>query len=73
MMDRFKRPSSTITAAALAGMGMAVVWGTINEFTELSISPAYISLTTTFVSSLVGYLKKENVLPIQRTIDEVTK
>lgn len=61
-MPEFKRPSSTITAATLAGMGMAVAWETLNEFFGVAISPEYVSLTTTFVSALVGYLKKENVL-----------
>ena len=56
------RPSSTITAAGLAGMGMSIAWGTINEFTPVEISPGYIALTVTFVSSLVGYMKRENVL-----------
>lgn len=56
------RPSSTITAATLAGMVMSLFWGSVNEFTDLTISAGYISLSVTFVSGLVGYLKKENVL-----------
>jgi len=56
------RPSSTITAATLAGMFMSLFWGTINEFTPITISPQYIALSVTFVSGLVGYFKKENVL-----------
>ena len=56
------RPSSTITAATLAGLFMSLFWGSINEFTELTISAGYISLSVTFVSGLVGYLKKEKVL-----------
>lgn len=57
-----KRPSSTITAAGLAGLAMSLVWGTINEFTSVTISAGYISMSTAFVSALVGYLKRENVL-----------
>lgn len=73
MVNTLKRPSSTITAATLAGMAMAVLWGTLNEFFGVAISPEYVSLTTTFVSAFVGYIKRENVLPVQRTIDTVTK
>ena len=56
------RPSSTITAATLAGLFMSLLWGSINEFTELTVSAGYISLSVTFVSGLVGYLKPERVL-----------
>ena len=56
------RPSSTITAATLAGMAMSLFWGTVNEFTPLTISPQYIALSVTFVSGVVGYLKREKVL-----------
>ena len=56
------RPSSTITSATVAGLLMSVFWGTLNEFTAITVSPAYISLTVTAVSGLVGYLKRENVL-----------
>ena len=65
MKQTLKKPSSTITAAGLAGMGMSIAWGTINEFTPVEISPGYIALTVTFVSSLVGYAKKETVLPLK--------
>lgn len=44
---------------------MGLVWGTVNEFTDLNISAQYISLTTTFVSTLVGYLQPEKVLPLR--------
>ena len=56
------RPSSTITAATLAGLLMSLFWGSVNEFTELSISAQYVSLSVTAVSGIVGYFKKENVL-----------
>ena len=61
-IKHMSRPSSTITAAGLAGMGMSIAWGTINEFTPVAISPGYIALTVTFVSSIVGYMKPERVL-----------
>lgn len=61
-MNKLAKPSSTITAASLAGIGMAVLWGTLNEFTSLTVSAGYIALSTQFVSSLVGYFKKEKVL-----------
>ena len=56
------RPSSTITAAALAGMGTTVVWGLVATFTEFKIDPMLISGSTTFVAGLFCYIKKENVL-----------
>lgn len=57
-----KRPSSTITAATLAGTAMAAIWALVDNFTSLSVSPTVVSTTTTFVSALVGYLKPERVL-----------
>ena len=57
-----KRPSSTITAAALAGIATSAAFGTVTEFTDVVISSGYVSLITTFVSSAVGYWKRENVL-----------
>jgi len=56
------RPSSTITAATLAGMGMTVVWGLVGTFTDVTPTATLISGSTVFVSSLVGFLKKEKVL-----------
>lgn len=64
------RPSSTITAATLAGMFMSLLFGTVNEFTEITVSPQYIALSVTFVSGLVGYLKKENVLKLKENEDD---
>jgi hypothetical protein len=62
-MDKLSRPSSTITAAALAGMFMTVVWGVVKTFMpEIELDPMLVSGSTTFASALVGYLKKENVL-----------
>jgi hypothetical protein len=59
------RPSSTITAATVAGLVMSLFWGSVNEFTELTISAGYISLSVTAVSGFVGYWKKENVLKVK--------
>jgi hypothetical protein len=58
------KPSSTITAATLAGLGMAALWALVDNFTSIDITAAVISSTTTFISALVGYFKKENVLPL---------
>ena len=60
------KPSSTITAATLAGMAMSLFWGSINEFTALTISPQYVALSVTFASGMVGYFKKENVLKMEK-------
>jgi hypothetical protein len=56
------KPSSTITAATLAGMGIALVWELVGTFTEIEPSAGLISASTVFVSALVGYFKKENVI-----------
>lgn len=56
------KPSSTITAATLAGMGAALFWELIATFTDVTLSAGLISASTVFVSALVGYFKKENVL-----------
>lgn len=61
------RPSSTITAATLAGMATALVWELVATFTDIEPSLGLVSASTIFVASLVGYYKKENVLPIKRT------
>jgi len=55
------QPSSTITAAFLAGMAMSLAWLVASEFFQISASEALVSLSVTFVASLVGYLKNERV------------
>lgn len=55
------QPSSTITAAFLAGMGMSLAWLIASEFFGIQASEAVVSLSVTFVSSLVGYFKPETV------------
>ena len=59
------KPSSTITAATLAGMGIAVIWELVATFTSYAPTPGLIAGSTVFVSSLVGFFKKENVLPLK--------
>lgn len=58
------KPSSTITAAALAGTAVTLLW---MVYGWLALGPpvpeALVSLSTTFVSAVVGYLKPENVYP----------
>ena len=59
-------PSSTITAATLAGMGTSFAWELVATFTEVALSPGLIAISVVFVSSMVGYFKKENVLPLDK-------
>ncbi len=55
-------PSSTITAAFLAGVAAAIVWELVATFTGFSPTAGLISGSTILVSGIVGYKKKENVL-----------
>jgi hypothetical protein len=59
---KLSKPSSTIQAASITGLGMAMLWLIISEFTKVEISPELFSITTAFVMDVVGYFKKENVL-----------
>lgn len=65
------RPSSTITAAALAGMGMTLLTELAMQF-GFALRPTLVAAVTTFASALVGYIKRENVLPLQRPDDTGT-
>jgi len=57
------KPSSTITAATLAGMGMTMGWQLVMYLNLIPAPPpSMIAASVTFVSALVGYFKKENVL-----------
>jgi len=56
------RPSSTITAATIAGMGAALVWELVATFTNVEPTAGLIAGSTVFVSSLVGYFKRERVI-----------
>ena len=59
---KFSKPSSTITAATLAGMGAALFWELVATFTDVTLSAGLISASTVFASALVGYFKRERVL-----------
>ncbi|KKN04063.1 hypothetical protein LCGC14_1101300 [marine sediment metagenome] len=60
------KPSSTITAATLAGMGATLFWELFMQFNFIGpVRPALIAGSVTFIVALVGYLKKENVLPLK--------
>ena len=61
-MNKISRPSSTITAATLAGMFVTVLWQLVATFTDVQPTPGLISGSTVFASALVGYMKKEKVL-----------
>lgn len=63
---KFTRPSSTITAAGLAGLGVSLLWALVDNFTDIEATATTVSLSTTFAAALMGYLKKERVLPLQR-------
>ena len=56
------KPSSTITAAGLTGMGMSLLWLLIPEFTDYEVPPQIVAAITAFVMALFGYLKPEKVL-----------
>ena len=64
-------PSSTITAAALGGAGMTVIWELITLLTMWEPSAVLVSAVTTLVAALIGYYKKENVLKLVKK--KVTK
>ena len=59
------KPSSTITAATLAGLAMGVIWGIVSTFTTIVVDPMLISGSTAFASALAGYFKKEKVLNVK--------
>ena len=56
------KPSSTITAAALAATAVTLIWMMVDNFTALSVSAGVVSGSTAFVAALFGYFKKENVI-----------
>ena len=58
------RPSSTITAASLAGMGMTLFWEVVIQADFLNPRASLVAASVTFAAALVGYLKRENVLPL---------
>ena len=56
------KPSSTITAAALAASAVTLVWMLVDNFTALSVSAGVVSGSTAFVAAAFGYFKKEKVI-----------
>lgn len=59
------KPSSTITASFLAGVGASVGWEVVATFTEVQPSAGLIAGSVALASGIVGYYKKENVLPVK--------
>ena len=59
------RPSSTITAATLAGLAAAVVWELVATFTTAIPTPGLIAGSTALAAGVVGYFKREKVLPLK--------
>ena len=59
------KPSSTITAASLAGSAAAVAWEVVATFTEFSPTAGLIAGSVVVVSGTVGYFKTEKVLPLK--------
>ncbi len=55
------QPSSTITAAFLAGTATSLLWALWSWLGTAVPPPEVVSLSTTLVASLVGYLKPERV------------
>jgi hypothetical protein len=64
------RPSSTITAATLAGFGMTFFWELVMQFSTMDWRPTLVAGSVTFVSALAGYIKKENVLQLVKETDD---
>jgi len=59
------KPSSTITAATLAGMGMTLFWEMFQQFSTMDVRASLVAVSVAFVTALVGYAKKENVLSVE--------
>ncbi len=56
------RPSSTITAATLAGAVMTFIWGMVNSFTDFQVDAGTVAASVTITIAMVGYFKRENIL-----------
>ena len=56
------KPSSTIQAASITGLGMSLMWLLIPEFTDYEASADIVAASTAFIMAVVGYFKKEKVL-----------
>lgn len=66
------KPSSTITAAAIAGMGMTLLWELVGQFSDADIRPTLVAASVTFVSSFVGWRKKENVYDMRNKDEQIS-
>ena len=55
------KPSSTIQASTLTGLGMTFLWELAMQF-HIEPRATLVAASCTFASALVGYLKKENVI-----------
>ena len=56
-------PSSTITAAFLASLGITLAWAIAGEFFGINASESTVALSVAFGGNLVGYLWPENRYP----------
>ena len=60
------KPSSTIQAASLAGIGASVGWELIATFSAISPTAGLIAGSTALAAAAAGYFKKETVLPLAK-------
>ena len=58
------RPSSTITAATLTGMVIALIWEIVAMITTLEPSLGLVASSVAVGSGIVGYFKREKVLKL---------
>jgi len=64
------RPSSTIQAAAIAGGAASVAFGVFSIFDPVhyAMVPAGMEAgTAVLIGAVIGWKKKENVLPLKKT------
>jgi hypothetical protein len=56
------RPSSTITAATIAGMTASVGWELVATFSSVDPTAGLIAGSTALAAAAAGYFKKEKVI-----------